>query len=287
MKKDGSSSAGNGKALEYLVSKAILESGIAVADPMTVLKQLRDESSMFRAGSMSRRSLVLGAMAIVNWVRSMMDDKGALILSRPDDALGETGDPSDVILVSERQTIRLSLKLRNDAVKHNRPSNLSGQLGFGRGSDLDQVWKKNYALAIKDTFQGFDSSSPVKASDIDSQSLYHRVNAASSAFLNETCALHKTAAAHLYAFLLGPPDLKIAYVENKQIRICNWETNRLVTGLEANALGDYLVVEFSNGHVFRWRLHTAAEEMSATSPSLKWDVRSDTNPNLLERKIFN
>jgi hypothetical protein len=116
--------------------------------------------------------------------------------------------------------------------------------------------------------------------------LYFEVNSAAVAFINSSASTQSMVASSLYDFLVGPPNLLIATASRKQVTLARWSAVRNPDQVRAALAGDGISLTFSNGHNFHLRLHTAEGTLKVSSPSLKWDTKSETQPTLVSRRAF-
>jgi hypothetical protein len=280
-----SSSASNGKAFEFIACKAISHLPDTHLTGRAHEKQIRDEREFENQDKVQKLALSLSAQFLASWLTS--NSTAPREIDRPDDGLGEQGDPSDLIVKTPSKIHRISLKNGNESIKHQRPSNLAGQAGFPSSSIENMQWKSSYAKAVSDYFRSnHPGLAEIESDDLDSFSLYSAINSVAVDFLLEVVAKDPLAIKNLYEFLVGPPSLVLVTCTKKSVSIWRWSGNRENLTLEVDKSENFIFLKFSNGHEFSMRLHTASSSISCSSPSLKWDTQSDSFRELIARKSY-
>lgn len=280
-----SSSASNGKAFEFIACKAISHLPETTLTERAFEKQRRDEQEFENQRKPQKQVLTMSAQFLASWLRN--NSKVPRIIDRPDDGLGEQGDPSDLIVDTPGEILRISLKNANESIKHQRPSNLAGQAGFAPTSIQHLNWKQKYSKTITDYFDlHHPNLEEINSNDLDSFSLYAVINDLAADFLMENVSNDEIATKNLYEFLVGPPSLVLVTCTKTGVAIWRWAGARDDLKLQVEKSENFLFLSFSNGHEFSMRLHTASSNISCGTPSLKWDTQSDNFREIISKKSF-
>lgn len=280
-----STSASNGKAFEFIACKAISHLPKTTLTERALEKQLRDEPEFEKQSKSQKQALTLSAQFLASWLGA--NSSAPREIDRPDDGLGEQGDPSDLVIKTDEKIHRISLKNANESIKHQRPSNLAGQAGFPASSIEHLKWKESYSQAVQDYFElHHPGQSEIDSDALDSFGLYAVINETAMEFLRENVAKDPIATKILYEFLVGPPSLVLVTCTKNSVAIWRWAGSRVNLWLEVSTSENFLFLKFSNGHEFSMRLHTASSSISCSTPSLKWDTQSESFRDLISRKSF-
>lgn len=283
----------NGRALEYIVTKTLVEKYNCQLNDSCKYMQLKDEVFYLALPENQQRRYQAASNKIGEYLETQYDIQDNIIIRLTDDqAKSHNSDVTDICLLNGENSINISLKNNHSAVKHNRPSALALQCGFGAKSIQDIEYRENYkditdsfTNLVNKNFTGLTLFNEVKSQDKDfiNLHLYKPVCQNVVDFINKYVKLSPPNSSFLFSFLIGSKDF-IKIVLRNNLEITNFYKIAQPTSVNAILKNDsYVFLNFNNGYVISMRLHTASSKVKGVS--LKFDsqvVTSDLTPVLID-----
>ena len=269
-----------GKCFEMLVCQALQRKFEASSDAFTDSAQVRDRARLETLPEDTRDRVARAAATLARWAERKWVELAlgpAARVVRLPDAAGESGDNADIrIEGAPGKSLGLSLKHNNDVLKNHRPWNLPSQCGLASDSPEHERWSNRLREVVMPTERILVYGRIDLLSREDRFALYRRVTEASRDSIHRWRSEGQSdVGPHLWRFLFGRNDTYVAIAWDRQLEIRHYPAPALpamLTGIDT--LGSQLLVQFSNGHATRWRVHTASSRHSGGQFPLKWDARA-------------
>jgi len=226
------------------------------------------------------------SVKIVGWFISFhcKEKPSSITIERLSDDVAKKGDPTDIRIIVNGNTINISLKHNHKAVKHQRPGALPQQCGFVKNSSEDSTYRNSYKQ-VCDTFINkadtldpgatlFNELKAIDGSFIDIH-IYKPICELVAKFINTNCNNAKQAA-FMFNFLVGTTDYHKIIVNESNIEILDFINLSNVNNVRAEITSNsYIHLHFSNEWVLSMRLHTASSRLSGVS------LKFDTQPHII------
>lgn len=268
----------NGRALEYCIFKQLLDIfPHAYVDEDSLRQQARDIPKFIsRSDSIKERFLNASSIIVDQWLSNkfILND---ISICRLMDSEGKKGNVSDISIITEYETINLSIKHNHDALKHQRPSALPAHLKINRNDDISLVYKRLY----KSITQEFSS----KCKDLlPTATKFHEIKEIDSNFINDnlynpicklvTAYINSNDNANvLKTFIFGTVPYYKVIVDKNGVNIFDFTSISTANTVSATLTEpNYVNVDF-DGIKISMRLHTASSRLKGVS--VKFDTRLD------------
>jgi hypothetical protein len=214
-----------------------------------------------------------------------------LEISRPNDLSGTQGNVTDIHLkIDNLKEVNLSIKHRNNALKHQRPRTTPLHCGYSKSSQQYQDFCQQYQYLIKQ----FQKLSYVgqKFADLPDNTkfeyLYKPICNLVTNFINNNIQEQEKANC-LFKFLIGTTNYyKINYESHKEIvSIEEFAELPLATSVTATCNEQYVYLVFTLSSAHQWKISMRLHNASSTirkSPDLKFDTKA-LEINVLKEEI--
>lgn len=286
------SSNRNGRALEYCLTKILIEAyQVTAISENTQADQQRDQAKFEALPANMQSYYQKQCLRFVQWLQQTKFPKVVFTaIERLNDNAAKKGDVTDIRLTHAQGTYNISLKHNHYAVKHQRPGALYKQLGI-----KDKTAQREYKKQLKQvetTF--FQLAQSIDSEATTFKAIKEKDANAIKALYADVCRLvedhinHQTNSDHaqyFFRFLVGTMDFDKVIITEDSIKILSFQQVPLPTHIAAHHY-DYnrIKVEFDNGFDFDMRIHTASSRFQVgKSISLKFDTQlsSDNVPEII------
>ncbi|MDV3002658.1 MAG: hypothetical protein N5P05_004313 (plasmid) [Chroococcopsis gigantea SAG 12.99] len=269
----------HGRVLEYLIVEAIIR-----AYPRPVLTngaksgQQRDCGKLKDVNPNLLQQLNRATNAfLVQWLEPqfLISRQASLIIDRLPDQ--NQTDVTDIRIGLPGETINLSIKHNNVALRHQRPGTTPIHCGYAKSSTEMEQFKQQYkAIAENFTLQTGQAQLFAELPHIlIEELLYAPVCHLVAEFIN----IHSPdCAPALFQYLVGSKDYYKIIIDTNARKLTIQHFNYLAAPSSVNALvrKQYVDLTFDNGWEITMRLHTASSRLTG-SPSLKFDTKALNN----------
>lgn len=263
----------NGRALEYLISIEIEKLPNFSLSNQSLALNNRDKQKYDSLPDVLKNSYDLAAIKIASWVSSKFSLSEMVVINRLND---DSSNVADIVFNSQINEIQISLKHNHEALKHPRPYSFAQSCGYMKNSLQDNQHRELMQTAA-DVFR---TSAGSKALFKDCETLlplYKSVCDACKASLDHWSSLDPNVPSTLFQFLVGTGFYKVIVEtrRNQQVKIQDYQTSIVPTGVSSRSIGNRLLLSFNNGWDLDLRIHTASSRISQGNVqlSLKFDAQ--------------
>lgn len=276
-----SKSNANGRALEYIIVKDLIDSYQALLSDNCKYMQLRDENYFDNLLPPLKNKYTIATSKITKWLNDNYDVIGSK-LDRLDDNQAKS-KVSDVTDIRINNKVNISIKHNHNALKHQRPGALAQQCSFPRKSKQDLEFREKYKLVTKEFISNANKVNPdislfseLKSLDVNfiNRELYKPVCELVASFINEEVSMSIENVRFLFKFIVGNTDFLKIVVNQSHIEIYEFSKIPSPNSVIASVKNDsYVNLIFDNGWNISMRLHTASSRLKTVS--LKFDSQLD------------
>lgn len=274
----------NGRAFEYCITQYILDHRNDVEiDRITRQQQTRDLEKFVSLSVDLQKKFTKAAQKY----NELLPEK-VVSIRRLTDTEGQKGNPADLevkYIDSMGKYIIKNISLKNNhlAVKHQRPGALISQLGVydpTKNKEMDyreriKLIENSFFLEVENA--KFDTAQEVIFKELKNYdeniilNLYRNICGLVTLTLNE----HHANADSFFKFLVSTLDFEKVILQGNSLVVQRWYDLDIPESMHATLDGDsYINIKFTNGFIFRMRLHTASSKCRVGKAiSLKFDTR--------------
>lgn len=233
------------------------------------------------------------AKVVVVWLVSKVPLNQEIVIDRFSDAHGVAGDPTDILISFDGSSgIRLSIKNKYPALKHQRLPRLPIQCGIKNKAEIEAYLAKHEAI-----WENFRKKSNVlvpkakyfkqlvaKDANFVGKNLYLPLTSLVMDFLNS----HPSSAPMFFKFLSGSHSFYMVKNGPKKVSIFNFASvlpPKTMKCIRDRGRGSTLFVEFSNGWTLSLRLHSASSRLYTPAGAYQKSVKMDTTFPDMEKYV--
>ncbi|TWP23091.1 HaeIII family restriction endonuclease [Apibacter muscae] len=272
----------NGRALEYIVTKTLIDKYECILDDKCKYMQFKDEEYFNKISYEQQLKYIKASITVGDYLERIYKIHNSMIIRLTDyNAKSHNSDVTDIcIMKNNEEVINISLKNNHNAIKHNRPGSLAQQCGFQRKSYVDieyrECYKFNIDLFIKKINENFNDIKLFKdikseSSDFINHHLYFPICQNTVEFINTHVKNNENNTNYLFSFLIGSKDF-IKIILKDKLEITNFYQIKKPSSVEAELHSNsYVYLTFDNNYKISMRLHTASSKIQGVS--LKFDSR--------------
>lgn len=274
-----------GNALEFVFVKFFLNKRFKPNDTKTCLKVKKLEKDF--DAIFTKQDLVLFLEKLNSFFRDNYDslkhiyDGRQSLFKLNDDNQGVVGDTSDMVIITSRDVIPISIKYNNDSIKHNRPECLWRQMNMTT-CDASR-FKKNYSDIISDWKHSHKVRGNKLFGDLDDSIkslIISKVNNLTYNWLLKYYKTNRERFNKFISFILGKQDclvikwstVKQQFMLISKNELCNKYRNKYHNTIVTR--DRHIFVRLDKNNTLMMRLHTCSSTIfTGEKVNLKYDCK--------------
>lgn len=270
----------NGRALEYIVTKTLIDKYECILDDKCKYMQFKDEKYFNKISFEQQLKYKNASISIGDYLEKIHKIHNSMIIRLTDnEAKSHNSDVTDICIIkNNEEVINISLKNNHNAIKHNRPGALAQQCGFLRKSCEDMEYRECYKLntdlfikKVNENFNNITLFKEIKSEDSEfiNRHLYFPICQNTVDFINTHVKNNENKTSYLFSFLIGSKDF-IKIVLKDKLEVTNFYQIKKPSSVKAELHSNsYVYLTFDNNYKISMRLHTASSKIQGVS--LKFD----------------